>query len=71
MKFYAKYFMSLKDPIDFDNRMFTIQHTQRFFYRIEVHKLPPPPSHVKREISALPILTILCGYIINLFPLII
>lgn len=65
MKFYAKYFMSLKDPIDFDNRMFTIQHTQRFFYRIEVHKPPP------REISALPILTILCGYIINLFPLII
>lgn len=69
MKFYAKYFMSLKDPIDIDNRVFTIQHTQRFFYRIEVHK--PPPSHVKREISALPILTILCGYIINLFPLII
>lgn len=69
MKFYVKYFMSLKDPIDIDNRVFTIQHTQRFFYRIEVHK--PPPSHVKREISALPILTILCGYIINLFPLII
>lgn len=62
MKFYAKYFMSLKDPIDIDNRVFTIQHTQRFFYRIEVHKPPP---------LALPILTILCGYIINLFPLII
>lgn len=42
MKFYAKYFMSLKDPIDIDNRVFTIQHTQRFFYRIEVHKPPPP-----------------------------
>lgn len=63
MKFYVKYFMSLKDPIDIDNRVFTIQHTQRFFYRIEVHKPPPP--------LALPILTILCGYIINLFPLII